>query len=644
MASPIRRVLSVHVAFALATLALILPFVVFAARDPSLVASRSAMAEAQFGQASTLQTLRLYLEKLRAAQEGLWLEKTRTSQRTYSTARRWFEQHLQSVAWWNRQLAGSLRLMYRGYVGDTAQALRSAPARPPARLSRDYAQFEQRLFSLTAQAYDRAYTSQDGYLAFKDRSQHLMLAFSIVVALATVVLLALSQLYRIRWQRSAEERITFLAEAAAKDFLTGLRNLRAFDEDLPKAAAIAQRNNHPISLIVFDLDGFKETNDRFGHAVGDTFLKYVAGRLNGLREGDGVYRLGGDEFAIVLAGTPAAGAEVVARRLRTPVANEGRLVTLSAGIAELRPGEPLSDWRERADIALYEAKRRGGDTAVLYASIEEQSHFVGAQAASRIRELLECGEMETAFQPIWNRSVSEIVAFEALARPPQRYGFTGPQEAFDAAQRIGRIVELDYLCMQSALRAARDHHLPAHIFLNVTPATLEHPLFEAASIETLLAEYDIASQRVVIEITERTIKDLPALVRSAEKLRQLGVRIALDDAGTGSTGLTLLSSLTCDFVKIDRSLLTEGQAPKGRAVLAGVLAIADAMGSCLIAEGIETQEQLRFAAGLHRVPRTRSLGVQGFQGFLFGAPQILAPSCNAETVFGIHGDAMSAAQ
>jgi diguanylate cyclase (GGDEF)-like protein len=620
---------------AAATFVVVIAFIFVAAHRPAVLSERADAVEWKFSQASTLQTLRLYIDHVREAQEELWIERSPSAARAYAQARDWFSTHLHTVASWNPGFARDAGTLYAQYVDDTERALHGDPRITPEVLTRDYSVLENYAYHQTMGVYDAAYALQDAYDAFRARNNVERGAFLVIVALVTLVLLGLSQYYRVLLQRVSEERIEMLSHAALNDALTGLRNLRAFEEDLPKGAAVAQRFNHPISLVLVDVDRFKEANDRSGHAAGDQVLKQIAARLKGLREADGAYRLGGDEFAVMLPGTSGAGAEVLARRLvAEPVRYKKATVTLSAGIAQLRVGEPLSDWRERADIALYESKRRGGETAVLFENIEAQTRFVSAHAVSRIRELISHEGMQTAFQPIWNREATEIVAFEALARPLREYRFSGPQEAFDAAHRSGRIMDLDLLCIRSALGAVRDYGVESPIFLNVTPATLEHPLFAAATIGALLAEYGVEAGRVVIEITERAIRDLDAVVRSANAVRQLGVRVALDDAGAGSSGMTLLSSLTFDYVKLDRTLLLEGHNPKARGVLAGILAIADSMGAVLIAEGIETPELLEFARNLHRIMGVQSQGVRALQGYLLGQPRILTASSMAEAAAG----------
>lgn len=596
-----------------------------AAHRPAVLSAQADAVELEFGNASSLQTLRLYVDHVREAQEELWIEHTPASWGAYAQARRWFAEHLARVGSWNPAYKAHATVLYDRYVSDTLGAFNGDGDVTPALLTRDYAALEEYAYRQASHEYYRAYALQTAYDRFRARNDEERLGFLLVVGVAIIVLLGLSQFYRIRLQGVSEERIALLAHAALNDALTGLRNLRAFEEDLPKGAAIAQRFNHPISLVLLDVDHFKEANDHSGHAAGDELLKQIASLLRTVREADGAYRLGGDEFAVMLPGTAAAGAEVLARRLVSePIRHAKSVVGLSAGIAQLRPGEALADWRERADIALYEAKRRGGRTAVLFEQIEAHARFVGADAVSRVRDLLEQEGVQSAFQPIWNREATKIVAYEALARPLREYSFIGPQEAFDAASRLGRIMDLDLLCMRSALSAVQEHGIDLPIFLNITPATLEHPLFTAGTIGALLRDYGVKPSRVVIEITERTIRDLSTVVRSAEALRQLGIRVALDDAGAGSSGMALLSSLTFDFVKLDRTLLLEGHNPKARGILAGILAIADAMGAVLIAEGIETPELLDFARNLHRIIGVQSQGVLALQGYLLGRPQFPA--------------------
>ncbi|MGH7738130.1 MAG: EAL domain-containing protein [Candidatus Tyrphobacter sp.] len=609
---------------AAATFTVVVFFIVVAARRPGIVQAKAAAVEQVFDRASSLQTLRLYVENVRIAQEELLVERSPASRASFARARDWFAKHLRTVGSANPALAHRIGRSYDAYVRDTLEVLRGDRTVTPAVLTHDYATLEALVYQNSMLAYRGAYGAQARYDAFKSRNDLERLGFCLLVAITTLVLLGLSQLYRSRLDRVSRERIAMLSHAALNDALTGLRNLRAFEDDLPKAAAVAQRFNHPISLVLLDVDRFKEANDRAGHAIGDALLKDVAKRLGGLREADGAYRLGGDEFALVLPGTNGAGAEVLALRLvAEPFALPSVKVTVSAGVANLRVGESLGDWRERADIALYEAKRRGGEAAVLFENIEAQTHFVNSQAVSRIRDLLVRGAMDVALQPIWDVEAKKILAYEALARPPAEFRFDGPQDAFDAALRIGRTMDLDMLCIRSALAVTCDRAAGVPVFVNVTPATLEHPLVEATSILALLKEYELDSSRVVFEITEGAIRDLDTLVRRADALRNLGIRICADDAGTGTSGMTLLSSLTFDFVKIDHTLLLEAASAKRRGVLTGILAIADAMGADVIAEGVETPELLEFARNLHRIVRVQSGGVQGLQGYLLGRPEIM---------------------
>ena len=211
-----------------------------------------------------------------------------------------------------------------------------------------------------------------------------------------------------------------------------------------------------------------------------------------------------------------------------------------------------------------------------------------------------------------------MLAFEALTRPPVEYDFSGPQEAFDIAEKIGRAHELDYLCVKAIL--ARAAELPADVllFLNLTPQTLDHDVLTAAVLLEAVLSAGLTPERVVLEITERSIVRLEVVVREARKLRKLGFRLALDDTGAGNAGLEMLSQLPVDFVKIDRSILVKALTDaSARTIFAGITAMARQMHSYVIAEGIEDVEMLDLV---------QQAGTQAVQGYLIGRPNQVLPS------------------
>jgi EAL domain-containing protein (putative c-di-GMP-specific phosphodiesterase class I) len=222
------------------------------------------------------------------------------------------------------------------------------------------------------------------------------------------------------------------------------------------------------------------------------------------------------------------------------------------------------------------------------------------------------------------------LAFEALARPSPELDLSGPQEAFDIAERIRQVYELDSVCVRKALDALPNLPLGSTIFLNVAPATLSHARFDPNAFVAQLRAAGVDPKNVVIELTERRIEDQAAIIQRARALRALGVRMALDDTGSGHAGLEILSKLRLDFVKIDRTLLVEAIHDQGaRGVLAGIIAIARETGSYLIAEGIENRELLDFACRAHDPGNRAAAGIRGMQGFLLGRPEIGQVSARA---------------
>ena len=409
---------------------------------------------------------------------------------------------------------------------------------------------------------------------------------------------------------------------ATKDPLTDLDNHSAFQDDLARAVARAPRSGAPLSLAMLDLDDFKFENDRRGHRHGDRLLKAFAGLLSDGRSGDRAFRVGGDEFALLLPGTDLSGARVVVERIR---AGTEQLpgVGLSGGIAVL--GEDCRDpevlW-EQADAALYEAKRRGGNTIVAADELEGLPKVATIEKVRAVRRLLADGRMGVAFQPIWDLRRDLIIGYEALARPVADYKpLAGPGEAFEVAEAIGHGQELDELCRRAILARASELPPDALLFINVAPETLDRKGLDGPSLVAAVEAAGLAPERVVLEISERTTTRLPQVASEVHRLRELGFRIALDDVGAGNAGLEMLRGLQLDFVKIDRSVVGGALEEEGaRAVLAAIIAFALQTGAFIIAEGIETEQMLE----LVRDPRVYHPGddfcVHGGQGYLLGRP------------------------
>jgi EAL domain-containing protein (putative c-di-GMP-specific phosphodiesterase class I) len=241
-----------------------------------------------------------------------------------------------------------------------------------------------------------------------------------------------------------------------------------------------------------------------------------------------------------------------------------------------------------------------------------------------LQQLLLDRQLDMAFQPIWDLREDRVLGYEALARPPAHYGFSGPEQLFNVAHGSQMVHELDVLCFEAVVRSVK--HIPPDVllFVNVSPATLEHPEFDPRRLVYGITRRGFDPTRVVLEVTERAISDIERVVERAQAFRELGVKLALDDAGAGNAGLWMLSILPVDYIKIDGAIVNRALADKTcRAVLAGIAAIAQETDSILVAEGIETKEALEFIMGMGKV--------RAVQGFLIARPAIAATADFNET-------------
>jgi len=440
-----------------------------------------------------------------------------------------------------------------------------------------------------------------------------------------------------RLYRQIEAHNRTLQALVTTDPLTGLGNHRAYHEEMPRALAHAARHGEALTLALLDLDDFKLINDQHGHTQGDRVLTSLGALLRERRTEDRAFRLGGDEFALLLPATTEEGAVAALNRLRQEAGQRLHGATVSVGLAALVPGahtgetgetEDPAILREQADAALYEAKRRGRNAVVAFGEIREDAAIISGAKILAVRRLLAEREMTVAFQPIWDLERRAVLAYEALTRPAMAYALTGPQEAFDVAERIGRAHELDALCRAAIL--ARAHELPpdALLFLNLSPASLDHALLAGDTLVAATLAAGLTPARVVLEITERSLARPGVVIREATRLRGLGFRIALDDVGAGNAGLEMLRLLPVDYLKIDRAVVAGAVTDTTtRSVLATILAFAREAGTFVIAEGIETEAMLDFVDRAGREPAGRT--VRAVQGYLLGRPSATIPATGA---------------
>jgi diguanylate cyclase (GGDEF)-like protein len=414
-------------------------------------------------------------------------------------------------------------------------------------------------------------------------------------------------------------------QRATRDGLTDLPNQRAFQDELPQAVAAAARYQDPLALAVLDVDDFKFINDRYGHPHGDAVLMAVAKILREARPGDRPYRVGGDEFALLLAHTDSDGARTLARRLSRSFKEAG--IEVSIGVSATRPGLRADTLRAEADAALYEAKRQGGGQSAHFEDIRGRVAVTSTEQKEAVRALLQEGRLETVFQPIWDFTAERLLGVEALMRPDPSCGLDSAAEAFDVAEQLGRVHQLDVLCVQSALRALGELADGVLLFINLSPQTLD---LDAARGDWVRAEVEaagLAPKRVVIEVTERFGGRTAAVVKCMSRLREQGFRTALDNVGTGNSGLEMLRRLNADFVKLDPSIVLAAPTdPSARAVLLAMATFARQTGSFVIAEGVEDEETLGFLRSIDAQDLQVDTIIQGGQGGELGLPSAAMPS------------------
>lgn len=419
-------------------------------------------------------------------------------------------------------------------------------------------------------------------------------------------------------QRQTQERISFLAR---HDLLTGLPNRGVLREQLEQALA-GSRRGEPLALLCLDLDRFKPVNDTFGHAAGDALLRQVALRLREcVREVDVVARLGGDEFAVVQrGGEQPAGSTHLAQRiidvLARPFEVEGHVVHIgtSVGIA-LAPhdGHDPETLQRNADLALYGAKSDGRGTLRYFEPAMNERIESRRGLENDLREAIAARQFVLAYQPRFAADGSGVVGVEALLRwrHPQR-GLVPPGEFIALAEETGLIVPIGRWVLEQACRDALAW--PSHVAVAVNVSAVQ--FVRGALMQDVLralAVTGLPARRLELEITESTMIRNPAAVRAdLHAVRERGVRIAMDDFGTGFSSLSHLRSFPFDHIKIDRSFVRD--APERadlRAIIRGVAMLAEGMDMQATIEGVETLEQWR---------AVQPLGCSAVQGYLFGRP------------------------
>ena len=405
------------------------------------------------------------------------------------------------------------------------------------------------------------------------------------------------------------------------DGLTGLGNHRAFREALERGIESYEERRRSFSLVLIDLDDLKVVNDRDGHAAGDEMLRSLARTMRELsRHGDLLYRTGGDEFAMLLFDTDIDEATSVAERLlhfcKRP-ADGGRPFAFCGGISGVPYfGRQRDLVYRQADAALYWAKRHGrGSIEVFDAQRDQMPDEFDNASGNAVAEVILDKLLRPVFQPIVDLRSGRIIGFEGLIRPDPKGPLPDTAQLFAAAAASGRTVELDLACIEAVVQGARAIGSDRLLTLNLSPRTLEVKDFDAAWLLQGLVRNGISPSRVIIEMTERDeVDDIGRLRQTFAALQQYGLRLAADDVGAGNAGLRLLSQVQFDIVKIDLSLVQDGVRRLGaRAVLQSLRDLALSQDARIVAEGVETAEQLHVI---------RELQIGAGQGFLLGRPEV----------------------
>ncbi len=469
-----------------------------------------------------------------------------------------------------------------------------------------------------------------GFVVIRAGMQQLyarLLSYAGLILAVALGSLAAAYLLLSRMRRAVLNSEAHLDYLAHIDSLTNLPNRRAFNERLSYAISGAHQFGGAVGLLLLDLDNFKVVNDTLGHNNGDKLLKLVTQRLiERLRTTDTICRIGGDEFVIILASRNAAEEIVsVAEKVTAALAPPFLLgiheiyVTASVGISVYpQDAEDVETLMRNADTAMYQAKSRGKNAYQKFHPEMDQRAQKRLSLEAKLRKALERGELLLHYQPQVDLSTGKIVGVEALARwHHPELGFVSPVEFIPVAEESGLIVSLGRWVLRTACQQAATWHDAGllgdmHMAVNLSVRqTKDGGLM--SDILTILRETNLSPNQLELEITESVLmENVHANVELMKRLQMEGIHLSIDDFGTGYSSMAYLKRFPIDKLKIDRSFVRDIPGDgDDEAIATAIIAMAHGLGMSVVAEGIETEEQLQFL---------RSAGCDIMQGYYFARP------------------------
>jgi diguanylate cyclase (GGDEF)-like protein/PAS domain S-box-containing protein len=451
-------------------------------------------------------------------------------------------------------------------------------------------------------------------------------------------------------RKEAEEKLqnslARLEHLGQHDALTGLPNRLLLQDRLRQAVYQAQRRDHMVAMICFDLDRFQRINDTFGHAAGDQLLQAVADRLKGcIQEGDSISRMGGDEFAVLMPSLKepqmaVRSAQKLLRSLDQPFELDGHEIFLTASVGiSLYPidGDDLQSLLKNAYSAMYEAKEQGKNTFHLYTPALNVAAFERLSLENHLRRAIERSQLELYYQPqvkVVNEIPTNYLVHQSLhATPASTYyrvagmeallrwnhpdmGLVSPARFIPIAEDLGLIVSIGEWVLREACRQTKQWHEQGFhelvVSVNISPWHFQRPHF-VEIVADALEESGLDASFLELEITENVfLQDEEATREKMRILHQMGVGIAIDDFGTGYSSLLYLKRFPVQILKVDQSFIKNvTDNAEDSAITKGIVALAHSLGLRVVAEGVHTRTQLNYL---------RSIQCDRLQGYLFSPP------------------------